>query len=275
VLDRRATASRGERSGRRVVDAKTVDAWCAEFHATRDRDLRDTIVRAHQWLVVVCARRMVRRREPFDDLLQVGNIGLLKAIDRFDPNYGVSFHTFASATIIGELRRHYRTVWQVRVPRSLQERYVLVNSAVDELTGELRRSPTPQEVAAYLRIGLTDVIEALSIGSAMWVSSLSSTEDSDGERESFAMAAATTEATFDVVSNERLAVVSLLRSLPPLQRTVLFLSFCEEMKQSDIGERLGMSQLQVSRLIRRAIRSLRETLATSDARARYDLLPST
>ncbi|HEY0520877.1 MAG TPA: sigma-70 family RNA polymerase sigma factor [Ilumatobacteraceae bacterium] len=261
----------GERSGRRVVDAKTVDGWCAEYYATRDKGLRDSIVKAHQWLVVLCARRMVRRREPFDDLMQVGNIGLLKAIDRFDPAYGVSFHTFASATIIGELRRHYRTVWQVRVPRSLQERYVLVNTAVDDLTNDLRRSPTPQEVADHLRIGLTEVIEALSIGSAMWVSSLSPTEDADGVRESTAMAV--TDGSLDA-TNERLAVVSLLQSLPPLQRTVLVMSFCQEMKQSDIGERLGMSQLQVSRLIRRAIRSLRIMLETGEARNRHDLRPS-
>jgi RNA polymerase sigma-B factor len=250
-----------ERTGRRAISASVVDRWCAEFYKTRDRRLRDKIVGAHQWLVLVCARRMMRRRQPLDDLVQVGNIGLLKATDRFDPAFGVSFHTFASATIVGELRRHYRSVWQVRVPRSLQERYVLVNSAVDVLTVEQRRSPTPKEVAEYLGIAVTEVLEALSIGSNTWMSSLSGgpTDDVAGTDSTMRVGDESIDA-----ADERLEVVSLLQSLPPLERTVLYLSFCQDMKQAEIGERLGMTQLQVSRLIRRTVRALRSTQDASD-----------
>lgn len=239
---------------RRLIDVETADEWCADYYEHRDPALRDSIVRAHQWLVAVCARRMVRRRESLDDLVQVANIGLLKALERFDPSFGVSFHTFASATMMGELRRHYRTVWQVRMPRSLQERYILVNGAVDHLTSSYQRSPTPDEVADYLHIGVEDVIEALSIGSAMWVGSLSPSDDADGPHDSAPLAV--TDKAFEHTDDHQ-AVMALLNTLPPVQRNVLFLSFFEEMKQADIGERLGISQVQVSRLTRRAIQTLR------------------
>ena len=263
LFDQPPSTTHADRSGRRAIDASVIDAWAAEYSRTRDKALRDAIVRAHQWLAVVCARKMVRRKEPFDDLVQVGNIGLIKAIDRFDPAFRVSFHTFASATIIGELRRHYRTVWQLRVPRSLQERHALVNTAVDELTNELRRSPTPKEVSTHVRLSVEDVLEALSVGSAMWAGSLSSPEG-DGADHHVPTDVVVGDDVADA-SEERMEVVSLLKTLPPVQRTALFMSFCLEMKQSDIGERLGMTQLQVSRLIRRAVATLR-SMNTSELR---------
>src|SRR6266540_1340288 len=110
---------------RPVVDERpeeeTVEAWCVEYATTRDPQLRARIVKELEWLVRHCARQMVRRDEPFDDLVQVSFLGLIKALDRFDPSFDVRFRTFASVTILGELRRHYRGTWRVRVPRSLQD----------------------------------------------------------------------------------------------------------------------------------------------------------
>lgn len=259
---RKALVIEAATSQRRVVDVATADAWCSEYHRTRDPRLRDDIVAVHHWLVAVCARRMVRRRELLADLAQVGNVGLLNAIERFDPAFDVSFHTYASATILGELRRHYRTVWQLRVPRSLQERYVLVKQGIDELTATLRRSPQPDEIATYLNLPIASVLEAVSVGSAMTVGSLSAASAPDGMA-SPAPQLAVTDGAFEH-TNEHLTVIALMETLPALERTAIFLSFFEEMKQSEIGERLGMSQVQVSRLIRRAIEKLRGSFDSPD-----------
>ena len=139
--------------GRGDVDQTTIDGWCAEYARTHDPELKERIVAAHQWLVRVCARRLLRRNEQLDDLVQVGNIGLLKALDRYDPAFRVAFRTYASATIVGELRRHYRTVWMVRVPRGMQERHLAVRGAFGRLESSIGRTPTMGEVAAML--GLT------------------------------------------------------------------------------------------------------------------------
>ena len=245
------------RSGRRTVDAAVVDRWCAEFHATRDPELRDAIVNSHHWLAVVCARRMLRREEAFDDLVQIANIGLLKAVDRFDPSFAVSFHTFASATIIGELRRHYRTVWRVRVPRSLQERYVAVNGAIDELTMKLGRTPKPQDVSDHLHLELDDVLEAMSIGSALWVGSLTARSDDTTYEPPDVLA--TVDPALESAA-DRVELRALIARLPENQRTALYLTLFHEMRQSEVGQRLGLSQVQVSRLVRRAITALQEMM---------------
>jgi RNA polymerase sigma-B factor len=250
------------RPGRRTVDSATVDRWCHELHATRDPELRAALAQAHQWLVMVCVRRMMRRGEMFDDLVQVGNIGLMKALDRFDPAFGVSFNTFASATIVGELRRHYRTVWRLKVPRSLQERYAAVKGAVDELTSRAGRTPTPQQVAAHLRIDLDDVLEALAVGSAMWVGSL--THDKDDESYELPSVLASTDTDLES-SPERVLLMAQIGKLAPVERVVVCLNLLAEVRQAEIGERLGISQVQVSRILRRALGKLRELMREDSA----------
>jgi RNA polymerase sigma-B factor len=241
---------------RRAVDAATVDAWCAEYASTRDRALRATIVECHQWLVRACARRLLRRNELLDDLVQVGNIGLLKALDRYDPTFGVSFHTYASATIVGELRRHYRSVWMLRVPRSMQERHLAVRAAFQRLETDLSRTPTMAEVAGFLDLTVAEAAEALALGSQTWVGSFSN-EREDGTGEPVAPRDET------AVADDRLSASALLRRLPPRERTVLFLSHYSGLTQEEIGGRMGMTQVQVSRLMRRSLDRLRLDLTTA------------
>ncbi|MCU1504734.1 MAG: polymerase, sigma 28 subunit, Sig subfamily [Ilumatobacteraceae bacterium] len=233
----------------RLIDAPTVDRWCAEYHRTGDERLRARIVEAHQWLVNICAKRLKRRRETIDDLVQVGNIGLLHAVDRFDPRFGVSFHTYASATITGELRRHYRSVWAVHVPRGLQERHLASQGAVDVLSARLRRSPTATDVAEHLGLSLQEAVEALAIGAEGSVVSLSQLADL-GRHDAEPVAP-------DVCTDDRLAVAALLDRLPDLERTVIVLWQFHDIRQEEIGRRLGINQVQVSRVVKRAMNQLR------------------
>jgi len=134
---------------------------CIEYATTRDPELRRAIIEGHQWLVEVCARQMIRRGEQFEDLVQVGNVGLIQAVDRFDPSFGVTFRTYASASIEGVLRRHYRSVWRVHVPRRVQELNRAVNHANETLTAELRRSPSHGEIADHLGVAKADVVDSM------------------------------------------------------------------------------------------------------------------
>jgi RNA polymerase sigma-B factor len=195
---------------------------------------------------------MRRRAEPLEDLVQVANIGLLEALDRFDPSFGVTFRTFASATVTGVLRRHYRNSWRLRVPRGLQELHLSVSRAIETLTVDLRRSPTVREVAAHIGASEDAVVEAIGAGSNFWPLSLTYsvdgeplngtplTQHDDLER---------VDATIDVHT--------LLESLPERERTVLKMSYFENRTQSDIAEHLGLSQVHVSRIMRAALTSLR------------------
>ena len=229
-------------STRRVVDAVVVDRWCADYARSRDAALRERIAAAHEWLVWLSARKMRRRDEPLDDLVQVARIGLLHAIDRFDASFGVSFHTYASSTIDGELRRHYRGTWRVRVPRRLQERHLALNHATEHLTAQLRRTPTAAELAEWLGIDVGEVGEATVIGTATWVSEL-----------------AEPDAVVDEASalDDRLLVRQLLDHLPAHERAVLVAWLLDGMTQEEVGRRFGLTQVQVSRSTRRSLRTLR------------------
>jgi len=242
-------------SYRRDVDASTVDQWCAEYATHHDPELRDRIMSAHQWLVRLCAHKMQRRHEPLDDLVQIANIGLLKSLERFDPAFGVSFHTYASSTILGELRRHYRTTWQVHMPRSLQERHLLVRGATDLLTNQLGRTPSSDEIGAHLGLCTADVVEAATIGSSTWITALP-----DHDLPVFARSAGRPDDEIDA----KLLMDDLLRRLHPLDRTILKLWAIEGLTQAEIGERYGLSQVQVSRTIRRNLQRLRSIVEHED-----------
>ena len=258
--DENATPRAGGASGRTgrpdhaAIDSRTADAWCTEFHARRDARLRTRIVEAHQWLVRICARPMARRHEPMDDLVQVGNIGLIKAVDRFDPVFAVSFRTFASSTITGELRRHFRSVWRVHVPRSLQERYLLVTRASERLCGQLGHWPSAEEVASSLDLQPAAVREAFGLRSALVVDPIAPMNADGVERE-------VAHATLPPVdADDSLALRAAVKRLPLRERTIVYLSFFRQLTQAEIGERLGMSQVQVSRLLRRGVWALRALL---------------
>jgi len=227
-----------------------LDEAVAEFSQTRDPGLRAAIVERGAWLARRVARRFSETSEPFDDLNQVAMIGLLKAVDRYDPEFGVRFGTFATPTILGELRRHFRDhTWAVHVPRGAKELRIQINSAVDEMTGTLGRSPTVDELAQRLDLRREQVLEGLeasSVYSAVSLDGLQGVEPSDEHD----------MRTNDVLDRQVLA--RLLGRLPERERNILYLRYFQELSQAQIAERVGTSQVHVGRLITASLNSLRE-----------------
>jgi RNA polymerase sigma-B factor len=233
------------------TDHDADEGLVARYAIDRDPVLRDRIVERHQWLVTICARQMQRSGESLDDLVQVANMGLLHALEHFDLAFGVKFRTYASATMSGVLRRHYRSTWRIRVPRRLQEMHLHVCRAVDDLTSELRRSPTTAEVAQHLRVGEEDVLEALELGWSRRPSSISGPAADRGASASLAADDPDVERVDDRVDVER-----LLGALSPRDAQILRMRFYDGSTQSEIGDEIGLSQVQVSRLIRGALTRL-------------------
>lgn len=224
------------------------------YAESRDPALRAELVDAYDGLVRVMARRFAGRGESFDDLVQVGYIGLLKALDRFDPRRGRPFLAFAVPTIVGELKRHFRDQrWRVRFSRPVQERYLEVREACDRLVHHLGRVPTVADIAADLGITVDDVAEALEAGSTFTMASLDRPRASGSPPDHLWR---TRNGGFDAVE-DALHVQSLLGRLPCAQREILRLRFEGELTQSQIARRLGVSQMQVSRVLSRTLSSLR------------------
>jgi RNA polymerase sigma-B factor len=209
------------------------------------------------------ARRYERASEPLDDLIQVASLGLVKAIDRFDCERGDAFSSYAVPTILGELKRHFRDAgWAVHMPRGLQERVLQVNAAVERLSRDLGRSPTAQQVAIKLNLPVEQVLEALEAGAAYDAISLDGPRRSE-EHESGTIADGLghTDERFELIE-DRATIGRSLKALPVRERRILYLRFAEGLTQAEIGERMGMSQMHVSRLIRRAIGRVRVVAAT-------------
>jgi RNA polymerase sigma-B factor len=228
------------------------------FAETRDSSLRDDLVAAHLGLAEYLARRFANRGEPLDDLVQVASLGLLKAIDRFDPSRGVEFSTYATHTVVGELKRHFRDKgWAVRAPRRMQELYLRLGKAVASLGQELGRSPTIGELAAETQVSEEEVLEALEAGQAYRFSSLDAPVGGDhGEGDSLGSRLGEEDAGLD--NAERRATLSpLLSQLPPREQMILHLRFFEGLTQSEIAAQLGISQMHVSRLLARSMAQLR------------------
>jgi RNA polymerase sigma-B factor len=225
---------------------------------------RDDLVHLHLPLVEYCARRFRNRGEPLEDLVQVGTIGLIKAIDRFDPDRGVEFTTYATPTILGEIKRHFRDKgWAIRVPRRLQELRMSISSHTAELTQQLGRSPTPRELAAVIGCTVEDVMEGLESAGAYATLSLDATGASADDPASM----------LDVlgVDDENLGQVELRESMRPLldgldgrAQQILGLRFFRNMTQSQIAAEVGISQMHVSRLLTKALEELRASLHGSD-----------
>ena len=220
------------------------------------------------------ARKLARRYaglEPFDDLLQVASIGLLKAIDRFDPGHGAAFSSFAVPTILGELKRHFRdTGWFVHVPRRAQELALKVQEAQERLSASSERSPTVQELAHYMEISVEEVIDALEAGAAHHSTPLDAPVGrQDGERATLADTFGAEDDRFELI-DARVTLGAVAGELSERERLVLTLYFLEERTQSQIAEELGVSQMQVSRILRRAVERFRELTehAAAPSRAR-------
>lgn len=220
----------------------------------------ERLVTEHLQLARALARRYQGRGEPLDDLEQVAMVGLINAARRFDPTRETSFASFARPTILGELRRHFRDrTWSVRMPRALQESSREISRAVDVLRGNLGRSPSVAELAEYTRRTDDEVLDALVAGSAYRADSLSATP---GEGDKPLEAALGDVDSGFARAEDRATVSGSLGVLPARERAILDLRFREGLTQSEIADRLGISQMHVSRLIRRSLRVLREEIDT-------------
>jgi RNA polymerase sigma-B factor len=231
----------------------------------RDPDARARLVERFLPLARQLARRYEHTDEPLEDLVQVASIGLVKAIDRFDPERGFAFSSFAVPTILGELRRHFRDkTWSVRVPRDLQELSLTVERVATTLTHDLHRPPTIAEIAAA--VGTTDeaVLEAREAAGAYRATSLQAPRGADEEAgETLGDQLGTDEDGFGLAEH-RATLARLLSELTPREREILRLRFEEDMTQAEIGERVGVSQMQISRIIRRSLGSLRAAVGAQE-----------
>jgi len=225
---------------------------------------RDELVGRYLPLARRLAGRYGHTSEPLDDLVQVASIGLLKAIDRYDPARGQAFTSYAVPTITGELRRHFRDfTWRVHLPRALQERVLDVNSAIETLTEKLGRSPRPVEVAKELGTSVEAVLEAIEAGYAHHPNSLDAPARVAGEEaSSLGATVGVADDGFELVEY-RAAAVRAVRALPPRERAIVFLRFAEGLTQQQIGRRMGLSQMHVSRLLRRALERMRTVAAAT------------
>jgi RNA polymerase sigma-B factor len=225
----------------------------------RDPVDRDAIVERFLPLARQLAARYQRPEEPFDDVFQVACFGLVKAIDRYDAERGVAFSSYAVPTILGEIKRHFRDrTWAVRVPRDLQERALRVDRVVAQLTRELHRQPSVDELAHALQLEPEDVLEAMEASSAYRATSLEAPRPGgDGDAgDTLGDSVGAVEEGFERA--ERRAVLdSLMRSLTARERQVVRLRFEDDLTQAAIGERIGVSQMQVSRVLRQALAKLR------------------
>jgi RNA polymerase sigma-B factor len=229
----------------------------------RDPVDRELLVERFLPLARQLARRYQRAEEPFDDLFQVACLGLVKAIDRFDLTRDVAFSSYAVPTILGEIKRYFRDrTWSVRVPRDLQELALRVDRKVSELSTDLRRQPTVHEIAEAAGIDEEDVLEALEASGAYRATSLSTPRGNEDEAgETLGDTVGTAEEGFGLAET-RATLEQLMRAVTPREREVLRLRFEEDLTQAEIGERIGVSQMQVSRIIRQSIARLRTVART-------------
>jgi RNA polymerase sigma-B factor len=246
-------------SDQRIVRAQEDRRLLVRYHREGDPAAREQLVERFLPLARQLARRYQRGGEQLDDLVQVASLGLLKAVDRFDPERETAFSSFAVPTILGELKRHFRDKgWSVRVPRDLQEMAVKVDRVADEMSRELGRAPTPGEIGERIGASQEQVLEAREASGAYRAVSLDRPRtDDDDESDSYADAVGADDPGFRL-AEDAATVERLMSVLSEREREVLRLRFEEDLTQSEIGQRVGVSQMHVSRLIRQSIARLRE-----------------
>jgi RNA polymerase sigma-B factor len=236
------------------------------YHQHGDLAAREQLIEQYMSLVRSLARRYSYRGEQLEDLVQIGAIGLIKAIDRFDLDRGVELTTYATPNIIGEIKRHFRDKgWSVRVPRGLQELNVQLSRLIEQLTVQLSRSPTISELAEAAGVEEEDVLEALESGRAYSSLSLSAGGgggDDDGDLDPLE-SIGTEEHEYEV-SEDRAVLEPGFRVLDDRERRILHLRFFEGLTQSQIAQQVGISQMHVSRLIRRALEKIRDEIAADE-----------
>jgi len=235
----------------------------AQYLECKDSAIRDRLVLMHQNLVRFLAGKFMNRGEPIEDLVQVGTIGLINAIDRFDPSRGTKFSTYATPTIVGEIRRHFRDkAWSLKVPRRLQELNLAANKAAENLSQKLGRSPSIQEIAQEVGASEEETLEAIELGNAYDTVSLDSRLAYESESALLPLT--------DFVGNTDGSLESLekygdlnqaLDCLDPRERSIIYLRFYRDMSQTDVARKLQISQMHVSRLQQKALARLKELLS--------------
>jgi RNA polymerase sigma-B factor len=244
-------------------DAEKLDQYLLRrWRLDGDIEARQELITMYLPLVRSLARRYAARGEHFDDLVQVGAIGLIKAIDRFDLDRGVELTTYATPNIVGEIKRYFRDKgWSVRVPRGLQELNIRINKLIDELVPKLQRSPTINEIAQAAGVEPADVLEALETSQAYNSVSLQSSLGGEHSEEEAMLIdyLGQEEQNYDVME-DRTVLAPGFAKLDKRERTILYLRFFEGLTQSQIAARVGISQMHVSRLIRRSLEKLREEI---------------
>jgi RNA polymerase sigma-B factor len=248
-----------------TTDRPSRDEFRAKFEQysrTRDRRTRNELIEAHRPLATHLARRYANRGEPLDDLVQVALLGILKAVERFDPERGLEFSTFATATVDGELKRHFRDkTWSVRVPRRAQELHLRLAPTIAELTQRVGRAPRIAEIAHELTISEEELLEAMEVGGAYRSASLDAAGSDGRETSKLAERLGDRDTNFDLVEH-RVVIERALEALPERERTILRLRFFEELTQTEIAQQVGVSQMHISRLLARSLADLRRQLQT-------------
>jgi RNA polymerase sigma-B factor len=237
-----------------------------KYHEEGDLHAREKLIEQYMSLVRSLARRYAYRGEQLEDLVQIGAIGLIKAIDRFDLERGVELTTYATPNIIGEIKRHFRDKgWAVRVPRGLQELNVQLSRLMEQLTVQLGRSPTIPELAKASGSTEEDVLEALESGRAYSSLSLSTGGGGgEGEDDLDPLESIGTEEHQYEVSEDRAVLAPGFKALDERERMILQLRFFDGLTQSQIAQQVGISQMHVSRLIRRSLEKIREEIASDE-----------
>jgi len=253
-VEERETNVRSERERTRALFVR--------FDRTRDGAVREELVIAYLNLVRFLALKFANRGEPLDDLVQVGTVGLLKAIDRFEPDRGIEFTTYATPTIVGEIKRYFRDKgWAVKVPRRLQELNLAVNRTSEKMAIELGRSPTVHELADRLSATEEDILEAQELGGAYNLLSLDSEVSGEGDKKSQTLA--DTIGALDSgleLLEDRANLERAFHILTGRERIIIYLRFYELVSQTEIAKRLNVSQMHVSRLQAKALEKLRAFL---------------
>ena len=240
------------------------DALLAAFAERPDPQLREALVERYLPLARSIARRYARGSEPLDDLVQVASVGLLKAIDRYSPDRGVAFSSYAVPTIAGEVRRYFRDrTWAVRPPRGLQERALAVEKSTTELTNRLGRSPTVRQIGQALELEDEEVLEAMEALRAGHATSMSAPRGSDEKGDQTLGDTLGSEEQGFELAEHRVVYEQLADTLTARERLVVELRFGKDLTQEEIGKRVGVSQMQVSRVLRQALAKLEEQARSS------------
>jgi RNA polymerase sigma-B factor len=235
------------------------DELFARWQQHGDEAAREALVRRYLPLAKRLARRYLRSSEPFEDLQQVASLGLLKALDRFDPSRGRPFQAFVVPTMLGEMRRHFRdSGWSVHVPRGAQERALKVRDAQEAFANEHGRAPTVNQLAVYLELGAEEVIDALVAMQGYQTLSLDAPRPSeqDDTTMSYGDSVGEEDERYELVELDA-TVTPVLDRIPPRERRILYMRFVEDLTQTEIAARVGVSQMQVSRLLRHSLEELR------------------